>query len=287
MSVVKDIEFTMKNIILAIVAVCVLALFGGISHANVQGTVHDLSASGPKLEYQTEQVCVFCHTPHGGNTEVSTSTLWNSSGYQNTSNDGSMLLWNRVITNGTSYDTYTSSTIDANVGSIRVYSLLCMSCHDGVSALNVLSSYPHEEAAYWDGIDPYNNPSGGMTVFGDVTYSDGTNQIGDACPSCPINIGDRDPLSDSGVNNLSNDHPISFDYDTNLTTADTGLKSANPAGYVQDPVVRLFPNPVTGLLTSVECPTCHDVHGDNTGALKPFLVKSNANSALCLTCHDK
>ncbi len=35
----------------------------------------------------------------------------------------------------------------------------------------------------------------------------------------------------------------------------------------------------------MECSSCHDVH-DRNGHAK-LLVKSNARSALCVTCHDK
>ena len=78
---------------------------------------------------------------------------------------------------------------------------------------------------------------------------------------------------------LSNDHPISIDYDV----ADLGLNpvgdpSGVPAGGTID----------TDLLFSgnVECASCHDVHReDETTSF--LLVKSNALSDLCLTCHNK
>jgi predicted CXXCH cytochrome family protein len=75
---------------------------------------------------------------------------------------------------------------------------------------------------------------------------------------------------------LSNDHPVSFTYDAALVTADGGLNDPTTA-------------PINGWLfgansDQVECASCHDVH-DNTNA--PFLRMSNANSALCLTCHNK
>ncbi|MHB8798366.1 MAG: cytochrome c3 family protein [Thermoanaerobaculia bacterium] len=74
---------------------------------------------------------------------------------------------------------------------------------------------------------------------------------------------------------LSNDHPVSFLYDTTLATADGGLK---------DPATTAA---VSALLFAgqMECGSCHDVH-DTPGVAK-LLVKSNAGSALCLTCHDK
>ncbi len=79
---------------------------------------------------------------------------------------------------------------------------------------------------------------------------------------------------------LSNDHPISITYDTALATTDGELfdpattNSGLGGTIAQD---MLFNN-------KVECSSCHDVH--NT-ANNFMLVKSNAGSALCLTCHDK
>lgn len=77
-----------------------------------------------------------------------------------------------------------------------------------------------------------------------------------------------------GLDGLTNDHPVSFTFDTALATADGGLydPASTPA------VAALL---YTG---KVECASCHDVHDDTNS---PFLRMSNANSALCLTCHNK
>ncbi|HJZ76750.1 MAG TPA: cytochrome c3 family protein [Vicinamibacterales bacterium] len=72
--------------------------------------------------------------------------------------------------------------------------------------------------------------------------------------------------------NLSDDHPISF-------VPVTGPQIVNPpAG---DPVKL----DVHGEL---QCRSCHDPHKQEVDAVvKKFLVKDNASSALCLTCHQK
>lgn len=70
---------------------------------------------------------------------------------------------------------------------------------------------------------------------------------------------------------LRNDHPVSFNY---WSSTDTELK--NDAN-------------VTNLLvggTQVECASCHDPH-NGTASVTNLLIMSNADSALCLTCHDK
>ena len=90
----------------------------------------------------------------------------------------------------------------------------------------------------------------------------------------------------TGVNNLgtnlSNDHPISFTYDTALATAD---------GQLFDPATAQWNGAVSGTIASkmlfggkLECASCHNPH-DNQFTF--FLRKSNTGSALCLTCHNK
>jgi predicted CXXCH cytochrome family protein len=83
---------------------------------------------------------------------------------------------------------------------------------------------------------------------------------------------------------LSNDHPISFIYDSELATRDRGLN---------DPTVT--PSGIPGLTgtieedmlfnKSLECSSCHDVHSRFN--VENLLKKRNAGSALCLTCHNK
>ena len=80
---------------------------------------------------------------------------------------------------------------------------------------------------------------------------------------------------------LDNDHPISFTYDATLATNDQGLHdptttNSGLGGTIHEDM--LFAG-------QMECASCHDVH-NSTGLLK-LLIKSNATSALCLTCHDK
>lgn len=87
----------------------------------VKDTVHNLSVSGPgTIRATTEtEICVFCHTPHGGG--------------------DARPLWNRSTASGP-YLIYQSSSLRAQVGQPTGSSKLCLSCHDGTIALgNVLS----------------------------------------------------------------------------------------------------------------------------------------------------
>ncbi|UCG55984.1 MAG: cytochrome c3 family protein [Phycisphaerales bacterium] len=88
------------------------------------------------------------------------------------------------------------------------------------------------------------------------------------------------PLLSLGTD-LSSSHPISFTYDSALVANDKGLfDPATTASGLGDTIANdmLYQD-------NVECSSCHDVHSE-TG-LAFLLVKSNAGSALCLTCHDK
>ncbi len=266
----------------------VFTLMCGISHAGVAGGKHDLGQFGNSTyQFDTDQTCVFCHTPHSGRTDITEQTYQTDgeSTRQNTTGTG-FLLWNRALTNATSYLPYESSTLDASTAQLRVYSLMCLGCHDGVGSLNVVQNYPGSGSS-----GPIPELSG-IDQIGDFDHPD----LGFLAPG--DNIGERygDQLSmygtDDGVLHLENDHPISIDYDSSHPDVSSGGLN-NPAfpteGYVDAAKkVRLFYSPVTFGNTSLECSSCHDVHNDGVNtALEPFLVMSNNQSALCTTCHNK
>jgi predicted CXXCH cytochrome family protein len=86
------------------------------SQQYVVETLHNLSVSGAgELRAESEeQVCVFCHAPHG--------------------TGGAVPLWNREFPLA-NYQIYQSSTFDASPGQPTGTSKLCLSCHDGTIAL--------------------------------------------------------------------------------------------------------------------------------------------------------
>lgn len=80
---------------------------------------------------------------------------------------------------------------------------------------------------------------------------------------------------------LGDDHPVSFTYDATLANADGGLydpttTQSGLGGTINEDM--LFDG-------KMQCASCHDVH--NSGGVDFLLLKSNAVSALCLTCHNK
>ncbi|MBN2008540.1 cytochrome c3 family protein [candidate division KSB1 bacterium] len=80
---------------------------------------------------------------------------------------------------------------------------------------------------------------------------------------------------------LGNDHPISFTYNSSLASQDGGLHDPSTTnsglgGTIAEDML------IGG---KMQCASCHDVH--NGSGFAYLLRKSNAGSALCLTCHDK
>lgn len=89
------------------------------------------------------------------------------------------------------------------------------------------------------------------------------------------------------MNNLTNDHPVGIDYDkAQVEATATGLVPS-ASGVVTNAGVslRLFKS-TNGGSSSMECATCHDVHGNALGYGK-FLAADPAQSKICTTCHVK
>lgn len=142
--------------------------------------------------------------------------------------------WNRS-TEGGYYTPYTSSTAESFPGQPNGASVLCLSCHDGTIALGDVIS---EETP--------------IPMLGGVTTM---------VPG-PSVLG----------TDLSDDHPISFDYTWSLASKRRDL---------------VQPNELTGTVKldswgRMQCTSCHDPHEDKNGK---FLTVNNRQGALCTTCH--
>ena len=148
---------------------------------------------------------------------------------------------------GASYTAYTGFDMDATVGAPAGLSLMCLSCHDGTIELDTF-------------------------VGSDGTLS--ADKMGD------IGVGSGDVGT-----NLSSSHPISIVYNTLLISSDSDLndpatEASGLGGTVEEDLLV-----GTAGSATVECSSCHDVH--NGAGVASLLVKSNAASALCTTCHAK
>lgn len=200
---------------------------------SIVGSKHDLSVTNyyGATAGASQEVCVFCHTPHGANeTEISGGPIWN-----------------RKITDMNAFEMY------GGVGSPNYLSLVCLSCHDGVSSQGAISA-----VSAYDGHNILNPPNGDPGSPSCVACHSG----GGAMPDTIWQIG---PI-------LTDDHPISIDYFASVAAAPAGDFKATP-----DPEIKLFGN-------KVECASCHDVHNPDFGF---FLRKANDQSQLCQSCHAK
>jgi predicted CXXCH cytochrome family protein len=238
-------------------AAALIVLFGA-GRAAAQATIafgpHDFSGGSAIRNTDASingQTCVFCHTPHMGSISVP--------------------LWNRSSSTST-YQVYASSTMDAVAPtSAAIQSSVsgaCMSCHDGSIAIDVLtnlSGVAHAASV------AFTRQATAKATYG--ANGTGTNNI--------LTAGSPFLGTD-----LRNDHPITIVYET--------ARAATPTEFVTQAITgtkitvgTTQPLPLYGASTAtatVECASCHNPHNNSLGS---FLRKSNAGSALCLTCHIK
>ena len=86
---------------------------------------------------------------------------------------------------------------------------------------------------------------------------------------------------------LSNDHPISFTYDSTLAGNDGELVDPSADGDTDANTVGAFSLFLPLFSGSLECGSCHDVHNTASAGNASLLLVDNAGSALCLKCHVK
>lgn len=189
-----------------------------------------------------------------------------------------MPLWAHQL-NAQSFAPYSSATIDStlvNGDPLVGPSRLCMSCHDGTIALD--AHYGRAEAG----------------------LASGRLLTGDDFPNIGESVG-------IGVNqDLTQDHPIGFDYAAVAKGPATGRPTAYSQGPGEDMWIRNadedgLPFIDNALVTVKErlyegtimtCATCHDVHNQKNavnaqGGANYFVLAPQEDSKLCRTCHIK
>ena len=261
------------------------ALVCGAAYAGIAATKHNLTSTGPgpNKTSSTDQICVFCHTPHGADTSAPVP------------------LWNKKLPSNT-YQTYkdlNTSTLNGEVLPVGSVSLACLSCHDGTQAMDNLINAP--------GSGGFDVTGGGPTGL-NFTWSKGA----DTLTGTPIpNLG----------TDLRNDHPIGIEYcggGLNGTGTTVSGTCRNPdfvsTGNVQTKVVNgtqvfwvdtvpgtpgvrektdiaLYTRTFTGTGQpgpAVECASCHDPHVETKGNDNlHFMRVTLAGSQICLSCHVK
>ena len=247
---------------------------------SIIGSKHDLTSnannvyvSGPGVvaPATAAEPCAFCHTPHGAS--------------------ASAQLWNRGAPATAAFTPYANTwgTLDSASAGPGANSKLCLSCHDGATALDLIINKPG---------------SGGYNALGASASYAWTNAPGGVMPAGSVaNFG----------GSLVNDHPIGVAYCGGVgavvgTCKDGDFKTATL--YKDGGVTAIAKATgnwwvsVTGLATrgktdlplygatnalepQVECATCHEPHNAGTAPATSFLRISNAASAICTTCHNK
>ena len=272
---------------------------------DVSRTKHNLSSNPDILATGTTEICVFCHTPHGGN---STAT-------------GHAPLWNRLLPEDAVYEVYGSPTFDAQdfAGTHRPkgVSLACLSCHDGSIAFDSLINGPGSggliSANLGAGRGPgISNPTidfiGGGLVDGSSSFAEGFRNSTDVEPTSdsPFSGGLHDLVHGPGAGSegaqpfpnlgldLRDDHPIGMEIPcltdfqfaeicSGLTTAklDGGTDGASVAFIsrtgAQQPMIwplekrdrlRAYPSTEQPGRYFIECASCHNPHAPRVSFLR-------------------
>lgn len=201
------------------------------------------------FEGDNNEVCVYCHSPHLPFGSV--TPLWNK---PRPATPLDQTFW--VYSSATMYTKPTNAP--------SVTSLLCLSCHDGVSAINAVRNSP---GAGNSGITPTS-----------------INRIGDIFgPDYRLNIGNLTILTPTDPINLRNDHPISINYEEAYNGRPGRFKTLQNGFPNGDVKVRLFSD-------KMECSSCHNPHNGIPYGEYPgiqFMARNNASSSLCFACHIK
>ncbi len=251
-----------------------------------------------------QEVCVYCHTPHGANPNVNAP------------------LWNRTISSATyrTYDELGTSTLTQSVTAPGPSSITCLSCHDGTLGVDSIINMPNRNSlgqtnanysatqynAPQDNsfLDTWQNVSGNnashVVLGAPDTQTGGSSTTG--CMVCHSRGSGFSNATDFTAfvigDDLTNDHPIGVTFPTaagvdfNPTTGATpGLAffDANGDGRANNNEIRLYDS---GDGMEVECASCHDPHGVPSGPrgsvlIRSFLRVDNAGSGVCMTCHVK
>jgi predicted CXXCH cytochrome family protein len=190
--------------------------------------------------------------------------------------------------------TIVGSSHDFHLQSWNTTNEICIVCHTPHNSITTVTDAPlwnHQVTAIanytlynsstFNGTSTITQPNGNSKLC--LSCHDGTvalENFGTTTGGTHF-ISGTNNLGGTGGTHLENDHPISFTYDVNLSTTDPGL--FNPTT-TQSGLGGTITN--TMLFNGkMECASCHDVH--NSAGVSGLLLKSNAISALCLTCHNK
>lgn len=265
---------------------------------------HNLGGLGEYIiTSDTTEICVFCHTPHHSESEMTP-------------------LWNRNITS-TTFTAYGTTIGGSSITTVLGPSLACLSCHDGVTTFDNLVNKPGKDLG---GGDEWSFTIDGTDY---ITAFSGSGVTGYALQhSGRLDIGGGSGNAINASSGLSDDHPVGVKYQagvkaslraesTVISTIDLAYDlSASATDGSAPNGVDMSQNlwSVIGFLNdtatiadllrggNVECGSCHDPHFNNKSWVEAeytwgsefesnglFLrrVQGNSGSGVCRTCHQK
>ena len=243
----------------AMTAGAILMLVGTQAVTGIANTKHDLAQRADT----TEDICVFCHTPHGSDAQASVP------------------LWNKGLSPGAYLPSTGTTGVAVTPGSVTV---ACLSCHDGAQATDVLLNAP--------GSGGYTPPPGAQLEparFEPLTGNDVICERGSACEGHhPISV------QYGGGGALATDADGPFTGTLGLPDFNVPVKATTnnglPIWWVDSAVGTTGPREKTDMILYtrddlgtaqpfVECGSCHDPHTDDVNR---FLRNQDQ---ICSTCH--
>jgi len=262
-----------------------LVLAACVARGGVQDTPHNLIGSGrTPLDGDRDDstaVCAFCHTPHGQDRHP---PLWQVN--RDPENDGFR-----------TYDSFGRSNL-ADVDQNGSVSLSCMSCHDGVQALNVaLVTAPREVAAR-----PQRAVSS-MVFPGSPTASVRVRVVAprvDQSISHPVGMPYGAWQDELALRSVASGGPAPLPLSAPDAMAQSERGFRTPQSAVIDGVtvwwletgasgrqradIHLYSRTVgeNDSAPFVECASCHDPHAERPNFLR---TSTGGPTALCASCH--
>lgn len=158
---------------IGLAVVMLMAAVGAASAAtSIKNSKHDLSSgSSAAIKGDTDQICVYCHTPHNATQDI---PLWNRN--------------NPTASNFTLYSSASMQNTPVKQGfTTDSISLFCMSCHDATTSLGAAAVHNN----------PADRPSG-ITVAAVANKVDGSGVLTGSATDADLGT------------DLSNDHPVNF-----------------------------------------------------------------------------
>jgi hypothetical protein len=249
----------MKKTILTVLMLmcCVPVGHAAPGTGNVANTIHNFSVTAPDDPFlpgfsyfrtNEDEVCIFCHTPHGGSL---TGPLWNRSNPTST--------WTH----------YNSATLSTQLLALPVTrpvgneSLICLSCHDGTVSVNHIVN-PSNDIGL-----PLNDLSGSPDGIFPAMFSNVGNFGGDLSDDHPMSFSYTDVWGSWDYQGGSRAGML-HDVDT---AKGKGVRFFGAANLVE--------------CSSCHDPHVDYSSLSGQADYSPFLITPNTGSLLCLACHNK